>query len=238
MSDGDPMSDSMMGDPVYEGVYGPFRIEAQDRREVLGYRLALTAVALGQLGLLLQLRSLGPSGLWPWLIVMAMGLGLALRWIHIYLKPLHQALQLFWLVGCLGWLALAWQAGPDAMLPAMAAGIGFLLLLAWLYGRRERARLGVLTLDLRDGAGALAGTSGVTVSTDPEARRPRRLWINAALTLALLQFRAFPIPRFLIGREWAERLHEPNGGVPYGIALAAAALIVYPETMWMQTLAG
>ena len=23
-------------------------------------------------------------------------------------------------VGCLGWLALAWQAGPDAMLPAMA----------------------------------------------------------------------------------------------------------------------
>ena len=61
---------------------------------------------------------------------------------------------------------------------------------------------------------------------------------GGALTLALLQFRAFPIPRFLIGREWAERLHEPNGGVPYGIALAAAALIVYPETMWMQTLAG
>jgi uncharacterized integral membrane protein len=120
MSDGDPMSDSLMEDPVYEGVYGPFRIEAQDRREVLGYRLALTAVAVGQLGLLVQLRSLGPSGLWPWLIVMALGLGLALRWIHIYLKPLHQALQLFWLVGCLGWLALAWQAGPDTMLPAMA----------------------------------------------------------------------------------------------------------------------
>jgi prepilin peptidase CpaA len=33
-------------------------------------------------------------------------------------------------------------------------------------------------------------------------------------------------------------LHEPNGGVPYGIALAAAALIVYPNTMWMQSLAG
>ena len=31
------------------------------------------------------------------------------------------------------------------------------------------------------------------------------------------------------------RLHEPNGGVPYGIALAAAALLVYPSTVWMTS---
>jgi prepilin peptidase CpaA len=61
---------------------------------------------------------------------------------------------------------------------------------------------------------------------------------GGALTLVLLQFRAIPMPRLLLGREWAERLHEPNGGVPYGIALAAAALIVYPSTSWMQGLAG
>jgi prepilin peptidase CpaA len=30
------------------------------------------------------------------------------------------------------------------------------------------------------------------------------------------------------------RLHRLDGGVPYGIALAAAALLVYPETTWMQ----
>jgi prepilin peptidase CpaA len=60
---------------------------------------------------------------------------------------------------------------------------------------------------------------------------------GGALTLLLLQFRAYPLPRFLLGQAWAERLHEPNGGVPYGIALAAAALIVYPNTMWMQSLA-
>jgi len=33
---------------------------------------------------------------------------------------------------------------------------------------------------------------------------------------------------------WVERLHRPGGGVPYGIALAAAALFIYPYTAWMQ----
>ena len=41
------------------------------------------------------------------------------------------------------------------------------------------------------------------------------------------------MPRVLIGKEWAERLHRQGGGVPYGIALAAAALLVYPQTEWM-----
>jgi prepilin peptidase CpaA len=50
--------------------------------------------------------------------------------------------------------------------------------------------------------------------------------LGGVLTFALLQFRAIPLPQPLIGRAWAERLHEPKGGVPYGIALAAAALIV------------
>ena len=53
------------------------------------------------------------------------------------------------------------------------------------------------------------------------------------LTLLLLQFRALPLPRILVGRQWAERLHRRGGGVPYGIALAAAALVIYPQTEWM-----
>jgi prepilin peptidase CpaA len=57
--------------------------------------------------------------------------------------------------------------------------------------------------------------------------------LGGVLTFALLQFRAIPLPQPLIGRAWAERLREPKGGVPYGIALAAAALIVYPNTAWM-----
>jgi prepilin peptidase CpaA len=60
--------------------------------------------------------------------------------------------------------------------------------------------------------------------------------LGGALTLLIIQFRRFPLPRALAGRDWAERLHREGGGVPYGIALAAAALLVYPQTEWMTTL--
>ncbi|QNI69730.1 DUF2301 domain-containing membrane protein [Cyanobium sp. NS01] len=108
-------------EPVFQGVYGPFTITAEDRREVLGYRLSLLLVALAQIALLAQWRWLGDGWLWPWLLPMAAGLGLALRWIHIYLRPLHQALRAFWLLGCGGFLALAIQAGPVAMATALQA---------------------------------------------------------------------------------------------------------------------
>jgi prepilin peptidase CpaA len=57
--------------------------------------------------------------------------------------------------------------------------------------------------------------------------------LGGALTLLIVQFRHLPLPRALVGREWAERLHRQGGGVPYGIALAAAALGGYPQTEWM-----
>ena len=60
--------------------------------------------------------------------------------------------------------------------------------------------------------------------------------LGGVLTLALLEFRKLSMPSVLAGKEWAERLHEPGGGVPYGIALAIAALVVYPSTIWMQAL--
>lgn len=56
---------------------------------------------------------------------------------------------------------------------------------------------------------------------------------GGALTLAILQFRKLPLPTFLARQPWITRLHETGSGVPYGIALAAAALFVYPKTGWM-----
>ncbi|MEB3308263.1 MAG: DUF2301 domain-containing membrane protein [Cyanobacteriota bacterium] len=107
------MSDSQ--DPVFEGLYGPFTITDADRREVLSYRLALLTAALAQLALLAQWQWQDGRWLWLWLLPMAAGLGLALHWIHIYLRPLHRALQLFWLAGCAGFLTLALSAGADRM---------------------------------------------------------------------------------------------------------------------------
>jgi prepilin peptidase CpaA len=54
------------------------------------------------------------------------------------------------------------------------------------------------------------------------------------LTLAIMRFRLMPLPQTLAQQEWVMRLHKVDGGVPYGIALAAAALVIYPHTGWMQ----
>jgi prepilin peptidase CpaA len=56
---------------------------------------------------------------------------------------------------------------------------------------------------------------------------------GGVLTLMILQFRHMALPALLARQAWIQRLHERSGGVPYGIALAAAALVVYPHTGWM-----
>src|SRR5215831_19240529 len=56
---------------------------------------------------------------------------------------------------------------------------------------------------------------------------------GGVLTVLLIQFRKLPLPAVLARQAWIARLHETGGGVPYGIALAAAALVVYPKTGWM-----
>jgi prepilin peptidase CpaA len=62
--------------------------------------------------------------------------------------------------------------------------------------------------------------------------------LGGALTLLILLFRARSLPSALAGSEWAQRLHRHDAGIPYGIALSAAALIVYPQSEWMVRLAG
>ncbi|QHA03780.1 citrate:proton symporter [Streptomyces broussonetiae] len=99
------------------------------------------------------------------------------------------------------------------MIPALAVGLLFVLVLAYVLGRRERGRLGVLTPDevfveeketVLVGAGSAkspAGTGGSGSGTgaerpegedfqglDPDrpTLRPRLYWFNALLTVALL----------------------------------------------------
>jgi prepilin peptidase CpaA len=57
---------------------------------------------------------------------------------------------------------------------------------------------------------------------------------GGALTLLLLQFRQWPLPYPLAGQAWLNRLHDRQSGIPYGIALALGALMVYPETEWIK----
>jgi prepilin peptidase CpaA len=57
---------------------------------------------------------------------------------------------------------------------------------------------------------------------------------GGALTLLLLEFRRWPLPYMFVGQAWLLRLHHKETGIPYGIALALGALMVYPETPWIK----
>jgi prepilin peptidase CpaA len=57
---------------------------------------------------------------------------------------------------------------------------------------------------------------------------------GGALTLLLLQFRQWPLPYSLGGQAWLLKLHAKDSGIPYGIALAIGALVIYPETDWIK----
>ena len=59
---------------------------------------------------------------------------------------------------------------------------------------------------------------------------------GGALTLLLLQFRQWPLPTPLIGQAWLLRLHHKDTGIPYGVALALGALVIYPETQWIKAI--
>lgn len=53
------------------------------------------------------------------------------------------------------------------------------------------------------------------------------------LALALLALRAVPMPAGLARMPWLARLHRAGEGTPYGVAIAAGALTIYPQTQWM-----
>ena len=53
--------------------------------------------------------------------------------------------------------------------------------------------------------------------------------LGGLLTLGLLMARKYPIPPHIGYWPWLERLHKPDTGIPYGIALAAAGLVMFPS---------
>jgi prepilin peptidase CpaA len=54
--------------------------------------------------------------------------------------------------------------------------------------------------------------------------------LGGGLALLLLSVRSWPLPSALMGQGWLVRLHDSRSGIPYGVALAAGALILLPHT--------
>ena len=120
---------------VYQGQFGAFTITAEDRREVIIYRAFLMVAALcfaGGSGLALL------RGSTPWAVALLtplfacfwLALGVSLLTIHIYLRPLHRMLQVFWAIGGIAALAIAVSGSEPLALtvyqqPLTILGIGF-----------------------------------------------------------------------------------------------------------------
>ncbi len=120
---------------IYQGYYGEFTITEDDRRDVWLYRggLAIAAVcfAMGTILVIWQ----GDNVLVQDVVTLLFGffcasLGLSLAKIHIYLVPLHRALQVFWGIGCVAAIALMTLFRQPLITtifehPASIWGIGF-----------------------------------------------------------------------------------------------------------------
>ena len=120
---------------VYQGQFGEFTINQTDRRGVIIYRAGLMVAALcfaiGSTLVLWQpdspavLRSLTP--LYTGFVA---GLAVSLLTIHIYMVPLHRALQAFWAIGTIAALVIA-HGSPEPFAqtvytqPLTILGIGF-----------------------------------------------------------------------------------------------------------------
>jgi len=94
-----------------KGVYGDFIVTSNDKKEVLFYRLSILFCGLFFSIGIAQWFTNGSHQIWIWLLGMSISMGLSLKWIHIYLRPLHQTLTIFWFLGCIGLVILGYHFG-------------------------------------------------------------------------------------------------------------------------------
>ena len=152
---------------------------------------------------------------------------------------------------------MAFAASSDLLTMTISNRVSFILLIGFFV---LAAASGMSMTEIFSHAGAAALVLGVAFGFfargwigggDAKLAAATALWLGfdhlmnyllyasvfgGVLTLLLLQFRTVPLPGLLAGQNWLQRLHQKDGGIPYGIALAAAALLVYPETPWMKAI--
>lgn len=116
---------------VYQGQFGEFTIDDHDRQEVIIYRGGLMVAALSfAVATVLVFQQIDLTWITPLYGVFWLALGVSLFNIHIYLKPLHRALQAFWAIGGLASLGIALQTSDPLVLyvyqhPISIFGVGF-----------------------------------------------------------------------------------------------------------------
>jgi prepilin peptidase CpaA len=61
--------------------------------------------------------------------------------------------------------------------------------------------------------------------------------VGGLLATVLVLVRAVPMPATLARYGWAEKLYDRKSGIPYGVAIAAGGLVVFPKVSWVAGLA-
>ena len=116
-----------------QGVYGDFIVTSSDKKEVLLYRLSILFCGLFfSIGISNWLYN-GSNQTWIYLVGMSISIGLSLKWIHIYLRPLHQALIVLWLLGSIGFLILFYLYGLTNIIYVIRENPKLILLIGPLF---------------------------------------------------------------------------------------------------------
>ena len=133
------------------------------------------------------------------------------------------SLILLLLGGYLVAVALAGASLPEVLWSLVAAAtvfaLGFLAFSCGWMGGGDVKLLSVAALWL--GAGNVAPFLFYTS------------FFGAMLTILLLIFRATRLPVAWRRRDWLLRLHHRDSGVPYGVAIAMAAVLIYLRIPWV-----
>ena len=121
---------------VYQGQFGYFTITEDDRKEVIIYRIGLGIAAISFAIGILVFFWVGLNPITEKIITLLFaffiaGLGVSLQTIHIYLKPLHDTLKLFWLIGTISTIIFSIESQGNLVTfinnnPLSLLGIGFI----------------------------------------------------------------------------------------------------------------
>jgi len=119
---------------TYQGQFGEFTIDKSDRLGVIIYRTGLAIAALSfAIGSTLVLLDPHPNvfpTLTPLFFCFCGALGVSLLTIHIYLAVLHRVLQIFWAIGTIAAVAIAFTSHTPLAVtvyehPITLLGVGF-----------------------------------------------------------------------------------------------------------------
>jgi prepilin peptidase CpaA len=124
------------------------------------------------------------------------------------------------------WLVLAPLAGfTPAEIGTSAAVAGLVFVLAF----------GLFAAGWIGGGDAKLATAAV-LWLDPEQALSFFLYaavLGGILAIIILQLRTPLLPAVFCRVPWIAQLRDPKSGVPYGAAMAPAALLLFPDSAWL-----